>query len=256
MQSKRKTQGILFIVVVLVAAVGYEGLKSGILFAHKPLSIQQAFPQAPALPLNPPNMPDQQTSQNASASNTSAADTTPKQIVVDVAGAVKHPGVYHLALNARNIDALKAAGGPTSQANTDAINLAAPAQDGSQLYFPTRAQYPTGGAEPIAQQDAAPDTAMAASPVTATSISKRASRHAHSSSRSNKLHSPSQGVINLNTASAADLERVPDVGPSMAERIIAFRTQNHGFQSLDDLKQVRGVGPKKFAKMAPFFTVH
>lgn len=256
MQSRKKIKGILLIVVVLVGAVVYKAVKSGFLSAHKPLSIQQAFPQAPALPLNPPNLPPQQTSQNVSTNNVPPSDSTPKQIVVDVAGAVRHPGVYHLALNARNIDALKAAGGPTSEANTDAINLAAPAQDGSQLYFPTRAQYPSGGAEPIASTDTAPAPGSQGSSSTPATVSSRASSHSHSSSRSNKLHSPSQGVINLNTASAADLERVPDVGPSMAARIIAFRIQNHGFQSLDDLKQVRGVGPKKFAKMAPFFTVH
>ena len=59
-------------------------------------------------------------------------------------------------------------------------------------------------------------------------------------------------TVNINTASAEELQRISGIGPSMAEKIIAYRQENHGFQSVDDLMQVSGIGPKKFEKMAPF----
>lgn len=173
-------------------------------------------------------------------------------IEVDVAGAVKHPGVYKLPLGARNNDALKAAGGATNSANTDAVNLAAPAIDGTQLYFPTKAEQPDGGALPLAvSQNPAADNSLPPAPAT---TGKR-SRRARGGSRSAKLRSPSQGKVNVNTANAGQLERVPDIGPAMASRIIAFRLQNHGFATLKDLRNVKGIGPKKWAKMAPFLKV-
>ncbi len=173
-------------------------------------------------------------------------------IEVDVAGAVKHPGVYKLPPGARNNDALKAAGGATNTANTDAVNLAAPAVDGTQLYFPTKAEQPDSGALPLAaSQNPAADNSLP--PAVATN-SKR-SRRVRGGSRSAKLRSPSQEKVNVNTANAGQLERVPDIGPAMASRIIAFRQQNHGFASLKDLRNVKGIGPKKWAKMSPFLIV-
>jgi DNA uptake protein ComE-like DNA-binding protein len=75
-------------------------------------------------------------------------EAQPKDIVVHVAGAVRRSGVYHFKSGQRNGDALKAASGPTSEANLDAINLATPLYDGAQVYFPTRHEQSRGGAEP------------------------------------------------------------------------------------------------------------
>jgi len=178
--------------------------------------------------------------QSSSASPTASSG----RIAVHVAGAVKHPGVYYLPTGARNIDALKAAGGPTAQANTDAVNLAAYAQDASQLTIPTKG-------EPSTPADANAQGATE----TASNLSGGHS-HGHYGSRGNKLRSPSEGQVVLNTANAQELERVPGIGPSLAARIIAFRQQNGPFQRLEDLMQVSGIGPKKFAKMRPFLRLH
>jgi len=166
------------------------------------------------------------------------------RIAVHVAGAVKHPGVYYLPMGARNIDALKAAGGPTAQANTDAVNLAAYVQDASQLIIPTKGE-PSPPADVNAQGATEARSNLSGGP-----------SHGHRGSRGNKLRSPLEGQVVLNTADAQELERVPGIGPSLAARILAFRQQNGPFQRLEDLMQVSGIGPKKFAKMRPFLRLH
>jgi competence protein ComEA len=173
------------------------------------------------------------------------ADTPkpPAEVVVHVAGAVRKPGLYRLSLGARVDDALKAAGGAKAEANLDAVNLAARAEDGTQLYVPTRSEQPQGGA-----------SASIAPPPTVshnahTSVS-RASSHAE------KLTSPGQGTVNINAATAEDLQKLPGVGPSYALRILQFRKDNGPFTNPEQLMDVSGIGEKKFEKMRPFVRIH
>lgn len=167
----------------------------------------------------------------------------PTEVVVHVAGAVRRPGIYHLSPDSRADDALKAAGGAKPDANLDAINLAAHVEDGKQLYVPTRVEQPQGGAP---EQTAQAQPASANHHVNATGLS-----HSHSQ----KLTSPNQGTININTASAEELQRLPGVGPSYAVRIVQFRKENGPFANPDQLMDVSGIGDKKFAKMRPFVRV-
>jgi competence protein ComEA len=165
----------------------------------------------------------------AGSSASPAAD-----VVVQVAGAVKHPGVYRLQAGARNDDAVKAAGGLGSSANAASVNLAARAIDGSQLYVRSVKEQPDGGA---ADPGLVPP-ASATVPRSGAAHGVRAaasSGHAVAGGRGAKLKDPSEGRININTASAEELQRIPHVGPAMAEKVIAFREANHGFQSAEDL---------------------
>ena len=180
-----------------------------------------------------------------------------EDIVVQVAGAVKHPGVYHLQVIARNDDVIKAAGGLSADANAASVNLAAHAIDGAQLYVRTLKEQPTGGAADDSATPAAlpPGTgakssAMAKMHTPITSVKNRFG------SKSAKLTDPSQGKVNINSADADELQKIRGIGPAMAARIIAYREENHGFQSLDDLMQVSGVGAKTFAKLSPFLKIH
>lgn len=177
------------------------------------------------------------------------------EVVVHVAGAVRRPGVYRLRAGSRNDDAVKAAGGPAKDANEDAVNLAAPVEDGSQLYLPTREEQPSGGAPDPATGGPAPGTAVSAGPGAARKGGRPPFSSSGSHGHANKLTSPSQGVVDPNRASAAELERIPGVGPAMAQRILQFRQQSGAFRSVDDLMQVRGIGPKKMAKMAPYLRI-
>jgi competence protein ComEA len=165
-----------------------------------------------------------------------AASTT---VTVDVAGAVKAPTVYVLPANSRVIDAIKAGGGATADADLDAVNLAEKVTDGEKVYVPRKGE--TGAAGDVQAGNTIGTGLTASAPAAGAG--------------SDKLIDPSDGQINLNTASVADLQRLPGVGPSMAARIIAFRQQNGGFKSIQDLMNVTGIGQKRMARLAPFVVV-
>lgn len=189
-----------------------------------------------------------------------AQEDPPEEFVVHVAGAVKRPGVYHLRLKARNDDAVKAAGGALPSANLDAINLAARVEDGEQLYIPTKQEQPSGGAT---TETLSP--AVLVKPLTLKTSAKvgsktgktfaKTSKKGASGGKTSKLTDPSQGKVNLNTAGIEELERLPGIGPAMAERVIEWRKENGGFKNSEDLMQVSGIGEKKFAKMQPYLLV-
>lgn len=144
-------------------------------------------------------------------------------IVVHVAGQVNKPGVYTLSNNARMIDAVLAAGGATARADLEVINLATPLVDSSQIYVPAK-----GAAErPVFVR---PQPGM-------------------NGVQSTQSSPNSGGVVNINRASATELDALPGVGPSTAQAIVDYRTTNGPFGSPEDLLNVKGIGPAKFEAM-------
>jgi len=247
--TRAQTIGIVALLIVVTGWIGVTVLHTGQTPSTPGIVVREAQPASgPIPPLANPSG-----SQPPAPSSSPAPGTSDGEIVVHVAGAVRQPGVYHLNPGARNEDAVHAAGGFTSAANPDAINLAAHSEDGSQLYIPTRAERPSGGMDP---QASAPlpsaSRGASAAPTSHTKIAKGSGASSHSS---NKLTDPSQGQINLNTADSAQLQRIPGIGPAMAERILAYRRTAGRFQSPDDLLQISGIGDKKYQKMRPFLSV-
>jgi competence protein ComEA len=144
-----------------------------------------------------------------------AEPTGPAELVVYITGGVRHPDVYRLPIGTRVKDAVLAAGGLRPDAAADQINLAAPLTDAGHVHIPLRSD------------PAAPTNATTAN----------------------------QGLLNLNQASLSDLEELPGIGPAMAERIVARRTEEGPFRSVEDLRSVTGVGEKLYAQIAPLVTV-
>lgn len=178
------------------------------------------------------------------------AGTAPKhskRLYVDVAGAVQRPSLYLLPPDSRVMQAVLAAGGPTPAADMDAVNLAQPVTDGEKVFVPKR------GAAPVPASPTALSATPAASVRGAAVPSGAKSAKASGGSRSGKMSDGEQ--IGLNSATLEQLERLPSVGPSMAARILAYRQQCGGFAKIEDLTLVTGIGPKKYAKIAPFLTL-
>lgn len=153
-------------------------------------------------------------------------------VFVHIAGAVEAPGVYRLAEGQRLYEAVALAK-PEDDADLDALNLATLVRDAQKIYVPRKGEtvLPEAGGAGLSPPSGEGSGAGTADP------------------------GSSGFPININTAGAQELDRLPGVGPVLASAIIARRTQFGPFERPEDLKNVPGIGEKTYAKMAPFVTV-
>lgn len=142
-------------------------------------------------------------------------------VIVHVAGAVREPGVFVLDASARVVDAVRLAGGPTAEAELDAINLAAPVVDGQRVRIPTTQEVSAGWVA-----DSSPSGTV---------------------STPGARTSGAPALVDLNTASAEELATLPGIGPVTAAAIVADRAARGPFRRVDDLTRVRGIGAAKVA---------
>ena len=167
----------------------------------------------------------------SSGGATSGGDTAGSgQIVVDVDGAVAHPGLYKLPADSRVQAALAAAGGLSPQADAHRINRAAKLHDGQKLYVLSQGE---------------------STPPLAASSGQGCEGQACTSAEGGVAGSDAegQGLVNINTANATQLTQLPGVGPAIAQKIIDYRTANGPFTSVDDLTKVPGIGAAKLAQI-------
>ncbi len=148
-------------------------------------------------------------------------------ILVHVSGAVKKPGVLRLAGNSRVQEAVKLAGGATEKADLNSLNLAQKLKDGEQVLVRERGEM-----------------------VSSSNLAAVANWSTASSRKSSSAKLPSRPV-NVNTASGAELETLPGIGPKTAAQIMTQRA-GKPFRSLNDLDEVKGLGPKKLEKLKPY----
>jgi competence protein ComEA len=149
---------------------------------------------------------------------------TSAPVTVHVTGAVIQPGLYTLPRESRLSDAVQSAGGMRPDANADAVNLAAVLKDGQKIVIPAIG-------EPVQPLSAADQG------ITGDS------------------EAVSGAPVNINTATAEELESLPGVGATRALQIIAFREEHGGFQYIDDIQQVSGIGPATFENLKHLITV-
>ena len=167
-----------------------------------------------------------QTDGEAGQDDVSAGSDGLEKIKVDVEGAVRYPGLYELASGSRVGDAIKAAGGTTKKAAKGQVNLAEVLQDGQQVTVPTKGQV----------------SAAAQSGATGGSATG-------SATRSGSQGSGEQGKININTASASELQELSGIGESLSQRIVDYRNANGAFASVDDLVNVSGIGDARLEQI-------
>ena len=170
------------------------------------------------------------------------------QVVFQVAGCVKSPGVYSLPTGKRVIDAIRAAGGAKHHADLDSINLAEKIKDSSRIYVPS-VKETRAAAAPRPAPFAATKSASAQVPVSRSSSSPRINLPGSARQTS------SGAMVNINTAGVDELDELPGVGPATAQKIIDFRTSIGRFSSVDQLLDVKGIGPSKIEQMRPFVSL-
>ncbi|SHF47140.1 competence protein ComEA [Desulforamulus putei DSM 12395] len=157
--------------------------------------------------------------------------------VVHVDGAVEKPGLYKLPPGSRVNDAIEQAVA-LPDADLSALNLAEPLKDGRKLVVPRKMEQQAPG------QGAVSQITLGQTPA------GPAAHHPQPGSPAR-----SDGLVNINTAGAAELDTLPGIGPALAEKIIQYRQANGPFQTIEDLKNVSGIGDKKFAELQHRITV-
>lgn len=159
-----------------------------------------------------------QEAEAKSNSNTTSEES--KELVyVDVGGEVKSPGVYKVEKNSRIFEVISKAGGLTNKADTTNLNQAEVIKDGQKIEIPAKNQGNTPGTDSTAP------------------------------AQSTETSSKTAAVININSADSSQLQEIPGVGPATADKILNYRKENGSFKKKEDLKNVSGIGEKKYAKM-------
>lgn len=229
--------GITVLIAILLVLVAYNGMH---LFSQETLTIdtqqestsqeaQDTGDAAPAQSSHNAALPA--TSSSAAGEASATQPSTPQtstMAYVFVSGAVVSPGVYELPDTSRVAKAIEMAGGFSDDAATDAVNLARVVQDGEQI------------AVPRADEVAEGSTFLEQSGVVRSLPAESGT---------------SSGLVNINTATAEQLESIPGVGPATAQKIIASREAEGPFASIEDIQRVSGIGAKKFENMRDAITI-
>jgi len=200
--TRTELVGLVAVLVVTLGGAGLWYVRS----LPRPVEVRtEAAPTGPSAPVGV---------------TTAEASPSAALVLVDVAGWVRHPGVYEFTTGARVVDAIEAAGGARPGAVLEALNLAAPLADGTQILVPRKGA--TGAAPPVVVGGSG---------------------------------SVAGALVNVNTASASELETLPGIGEVIAQRIVDHRTANGPFGSVDQLLDVSGIGDAILESIRELVTV-
>ena len=254
-------------VLLLVAVLALVAVVWGVTqFSAAPRAEQVASPSASAESVQAVGTQQSPGAQSA-AQSTAQPGANPSEsaqggasgeatVRVHVAGAVNNPGVYTLPAQGRAVDAIAAASGAAADADLDRVNLAGALSDGVQIYVPHRGEtaaptqiQPIGGTANAGQGNAANGAAQNGASQGGTQ--PQPARTLTPAGSAQKGSTP----VNINTATAEELQTLPRIGPAMAQRIIAWREAHGGFRSVDELDAVPGIGPSMLENLRPLVTV-
>lgn len=254
-------------VLLLVAVLALVAVVWGVTqFSAAPRAEQLASPSATAESVqavgaqqSPGAQPGAQSTAQPGANPSESAQSGASgeaTVRVHVAGAVNNPGVYTLPAQGRAVDAIAAASGAAADADLDRVNLAGALSDGVQIYVPHRGEtaapaqiQPNGGTANAGQGNAANGAAQNGASQGGTQ--PQPARTLTPAGSAQKGSTP----VNINTATAEELQTLPRIGPAMAQRIIAWREAHGGFRSVDELDAVPGIGPSMLENLRPLVTV-
>ena len=250
-------------VLLLVAVLALVAVVWGVTqFSAAPRAEQLASPSASAesvQAVGAQQSPGAQSTAQPGAHPSESAQGGPSgeaTVRVHVAGAVNNPGVYTLPAQGRAVDAIAAASGAAADADLDRVNLAGALSDGVQIYVPHRGEtaapaqiQPNGGTANTGQGNAA--NGVSQNGASQGGTQPQPARTLTPAGSAQKGSTP----VNINTATAEELQTLPRIGPAMAQRIIAWREAHGGFRSVDELDAVPGIGPSMLENLRPLVTV-
>lgn len=179
----------------------------------------------------------EQSQTNTTENNITEEDSTINNIVVHISGAVNQEGIVELKKNSRIADAIEKAGALKEGACMDEINLAYVLKDGMKIHIPTEEEMENQGEMEEKEY---------------ITKSSESNIEDNSKSNSNLIQNPNSKTltkstkININTATQTELETLPGIGPSTAVKIINYREQQGEFKTVEDIKNVSGIGDNKF----------
>lgn len=167
--------------------------------------------------------------------------TEEETIAIHITGEVKNAGLIYLKKGARIEDAIQSAGGITKDASLDKVNLAYILEDGQKIYIPNKK-------EKIEQNE-----------YIISNSGKNVLVEEGSNSEENITNKTSSkgenNKVNINSANQTELETLPGIGPSLAQRIIEYRKQNGKFQKIEDIQNVKGIGNSKYSNIKEFIII-
>mgnify|MGYP005830946963 CR=1 FL=1 len=155
-----------------------------------------------------------------------------EKIAIHIIGEVKKEGIVYLEAGSRIVDAIKEAGGATKEADLSQINLAYELQDGQKIYIPNKN-------EKISEY------------ITMSSGNNVIIEENNSSAETERK----ENKVNINTANVNELDNLPGIGPSLAQRIIEYREENGNFKSIEELQNVKGIGDAKYSDIKDNVTI-
>lgn len=161
----------------------------------------------------------------------SAEEEEEVKMIIHISGEVKNPGIVTLEMGSRIMDAIKKAGGATSEADLTQVNLAYELQDGQKVYIPNKKEQVT------------------------EYITESSGNNVIIDGKNISNNEGNDTKVNINSANLNELDSLPGIGPALAQRIIDYREQNGNFQSIEDLQNVKGIGDSKFSDIKDNITV-
>lgn len=187
-------------------------------------------------------------------------ETNENKIIIHITGAIKKEGIYELKENSRIADAIEAAEGLTENANIQDINLAYALEDGEKIHIPTKEESKQTNKETTEKNIDKTTTYVTkktggTEKSTSTAEKNTGNTSSSENTKNNSSTTSKKEKININTSTQAELETLPGIGPSIAQKIINYRKENGKFKTIEDIKKVSGIGDSKYNKIKELIKV-